>query len=803
MAKTAKLREKARDQERKGNWKDALALYEKVVQAEPDEDPDLTILNKIGDLRLRAGRIDGAVQAWERAAASYAESGLPNNAIALCRKVQRVAPDRIEVYRQLGQLSAANGFLADARENFLAYAERKQRLGDLDASFAALAEFADLFPDDTAIRRSLADQLMTHGREEEAVRQYRLLHEAALRKGDGATAEAVRQRLSELGVEEPAAPVVEAAPEGDEGEGAAGGGVLPGLEPTGMEVEELDDLEPLPLLDMEPQGDAGPAPPEAELAAGLDRPEATDHPGDELLDIAPLDGLEATTLEPAREPDAEADEEGDVLEDALLDIDAEPASGLEATGVREDLAADADADLEIHEASEAADEAIPAGDMQVEDFDLEAEPLPLLEPDVREADAGLDIEIGTPALPDPSDVLPADEVEETGNDREEPGVLEIDLEGVRIGTDAEGEDAAAYADHEATSTGEDEDEAGLEIEGDVEAEAEVEAEADAEPVPMDPVADGLAALAAEPADLEALESLLAAPAGARAAEVETAARAVPRALAEGGDHAAALRATGMLLERWPDDVRLLQKRAEYAFRAGDRRTLLTAYVALAARLEETGEPAKAAAVRQRVRDLDPDHPSLAAPSPPVGASGGDPAPATEEYVDLGQLILGGQPLRDSTRFVVPEEEPSGDEDRDFAEMLSQFKAKVSENIAVEDSASHFDLGLAFKDMGLIDEAIGQFQVALRGGANPLRTLEVLGQCFTEKGQFAVAVRVLERALNVRGATDGDLVGVLYQLACCEEALGREDAAREHFERVLAVDVGFRDVSARLAGLSIG
>jgi tetratricopeptide (TPR) repeat protein len=799
MAKTAKLREKARDQERKGNWKDALALYEKVVQAEPDEDPDLTILNKIGDLRLRAGRIDGAVQAWERAAASYAESGLPNNAIALCRKVQRVAPDRIEVYRQLGQLSAANGFLADARENFLAYAERKQRLGDLDASFAALAEFADLFPDDTAIRRSLADQLMTHGREEEAVRQYRLLHEASLRKGDGATAEAVRERLSELGVEEPAAPVVEAAPEGDEGEGAAEGGVLPGLEPTGMEVEELDDLEPLPLLDMEPQGDAGPAPPEAELAAGLDRPEATDHPGDELLDIAPLDGLEATTLEPEREPD----EAGDDLEGALLDIDAEPASGLDATGAREDLAADADADLEIHEASEAANEAIPAGDMQVEDFDLEAEPLPLLELDDREADADLDIEIGTPALPDPSDVLPTDEVEETEIGGDEPGIREIDLEGMQIGDIAEGEEAAAYADHGAISAAEDEDDAGVEIEGEVEVEAGVEAEADAEPAPMDPVAAGLAALAAEPADLKALESLLAAAAGARAAEVETAARAVPRALAEGGDHAAALRATGMLLERWPDDVRLLQKRAEYAFRAGDRRTLLTAYVALAARLEETGEPAKAAAVRQRVRDLDPDHPSLAAPSPPAGASGGDPAPATEEYVDLGELILGGQPLRDSTRFVVPEEEPSGDEDRDFAEMLSQFKAKVSENIAVEDSASHFDLGLAFKDMGLIDEAIGQFQVALRGGANPLRTLEVLGQCFTEKGQFAVAVRVLERALNVRGATDGDLVGVLYQLACCEEALGREDAAREHFERVLAVDVGFRDVSARLAGLSIG
>src|SRR4029079_6918841 len=115
----------------------------------------------------------------------------------------------------------------------------------------------------------------------------------------------------------------------------------------------------------------------------------------------------------------------------------------------------------------------------------------------------------------------------------------------------------------------------------------------------------------------------------------------------------------------------------------------------------------------------------------------------------------------------------------------------------------YDLGLAFKEMGLIDEAIAEFQVALRGGANPLATLELLGQCFVEKGQHAVAERVLERALTLPNVTEVDLVGVLYHLARADEALGRPHEAMEHYERVLSVDIRFRDTGRRIEALRAG
>jgi len=718
MAKTAKLRERARDQERKGNWKDALSLYEKIVEGEAEEDPDLTLLNKIGDLRLRAGRIDGAVHAWERAAASYAESGLPNNAIALCRKVQRVAPDRIEVYRQLGRLSAANGFLADARDNFLEYATRKQRLGDMDASFAALAEFADLFPDDTGLRRSLAEQLVTHGRQDQAARQYVLLRDASLRKGDDATAEEARARLSELGAEEaPPAGGSASAPASAPGAVAEGGidaAALPGLEPTGMEMGEPDGLDALPMLDMEPRPEAHTPAPEAETAARQDRSGmASEDDTDGLIDIAPLAGLEATALEPGHGENADV-EVGEGSLDAI-DAGSDADEGLEAaTHAHEGLA----------DPEDVAEE--------------ELSPFELHHPGLD----GMELVLEEPA--------------------------DVDADPAR----QEGDVSPAVSD--------------------------VDRQLEAGPSAVEAIDEACLALNADPRNLEALHRLLGDSPGERESEVEAAVRAVPGALAARGEHALALQATQLLLGRWPTDVRLHQKCAEYAFRAGDRAALLAAYVGLSARLEETGEVGKAAAVRQRVRDLDPAHPSLHRTVPTAEAPR---ATMGTEYVDLGELILGNQLRHEGTRFVVPEEEPTGDEDRDFADMLAQFKTMVEENIAVEDSASHFDLGLAFKEMGLVDEAIGQFQVALRGGADPLATLEVLGQCFSEKGQFAVASRVLERALRVRGASDGDLVGVLYELASCEEALGREDAAREHYERVLAVDVRFRDASERLAVLS--
>jgi tetratricopeptide (TPR) repeat protein len=282
-----------------------------------------------------------------------------------------------------------------------------------------------------------------------------------------------------------------------------------------------------------------------------------------------------------------------------------------------------------------------------------------------------------------------------------------------------------------------------------------------------------------------------------------------RSLAQRGMYREAVDPISALIRLRPGDPLLLQKRVEYAFRSGDREEQVVAYLALGRHFTGAGEAAKGEAVFRRVLELDPGNAEAAAAIPPARGRAKGAAPpaapaapaAADEYIDLAALVLGDAADREhSTRFVVEEREPSGDEDRDFAEMLAHFREKVAENIEVEDSTSHYDLGLAFKEMGLIDEAIAEFQVALRGGAHPLATLELLGQCFVEKAQYAVAERVLERALRLPGASDVDLVGVLYQLARAEEALGRLGEAMEHYERVLSVEIGFRDTARRIEAL---
>jgi tetratricopeptide (TPR) repeat protein len=185
-------------------------------------------------------------------------------------------------------------------------------------------------------------------------------------------------------------------------------------------------------------------------------------------------------------------------------------------------------------------------------------------------------------------------------------------------------------------------------------------------------------------------------------------------------------------------------------------------------------------------------------APPAGAGTVKATDTGSGFVDLGALIAGDEP--EGTRFRVQETAPTGDEDRDFAELLNQFKAKVSEHLPAEDAAAHYDLGLAFKEMGLIDEAIAEFQIALRAGHMRLKVYEELGDCFLQKKQYNIAEKVLRRGLELKYDDELDLLGMYYHLGRAYEAMGRREQAKDAYERVLGMDINFQDVSARLAQL---
>ena len=250
----------------------------------------------------------------------------------------------------------------------------------------------------------------------------------------------------------------------------------------------------------------------------------------------------------------------------------------------------------------------------------------------------------------------------------------------------------------------------------------------------------------------------------------------------------------------PERVSYHQKRVELAVRLEDQQRLRFAYLDLADTLIRSGEEVRAQAVYVRVLEIDPYDVraraalGTAAPPPPTPV-----APPDEQFVNLADW------LRDdidpaSTRMRMQEPVASGDEEADFASLLRHFKEGVSRSLGEEDFESRYDLGVAFKEMGLLDDAIAEFQKALRSRAQRLPTYEALGQCFVEQGRYQVAVTVLSRALHEPGLNDEQRVGVLYLLAYSCEALQRWGEARSYFQRVYATDINFRDVAARLAAL---
>jgi tetratricopeptide (TPR) repeat protein len=165
------------------------------------------------------------------------------------------------------------------------------------------------------------------------------------------------------------------------------------------------------------------------------------------------------------------------------------------------------------------------------------------------------------------------------------------------------------------------------------------------------------------------------------------------------------------------------------------------------------------------------------------------------------MVFEEQNQRD-TRMRVNRREPQGqDEQREFHEILEQFKRGIDQNLESDDYEAHYDLGVAFKEMGLLDEAIGEFQKALRSPDGRLRTSEALGMAFFEKGQFAVCESILKRAIDGTGGSDEAKIGLLYWMGRAAEALGKEADAITCYERALVVDIGFMDLSKRVQRLT--
>jgi len=541
MSNSAKLKKRAADYEARKQYDKALEVYEQVLNTSraADEERDVPLYNRVGDLHYRLGNSEQAIHYYEQAADLYAEGGFFNNAIALCNKILRYSPGRTIVYYKLGIISAKKGFNSDAKQNFLEYADRMQRLGKMDQAFGALKEFADLCPGQDDIRLMLAEQLARADRKPEALEQLEILYDVLESEGRSSEAAATLERMNSLD---------------------------PAFKPRRSITPVARKKEGLVFLDLDLNVVAEPAGHEVQPSPHRKTP-----PGAMPVEV-PADVDDGSQSAP---------------------------EGLELTSLSDDSA-------------EAAG---------------------------------------------PVTIDPGEESEST--DQSSPGLVFL--------TPAY-EDAAPAHD-------------------------------------------------IDPLDLDALDAT------AHAGNSDPAPDALPQ------------------------------------FETSE--------------LELTG--------------------------PETDSSWNQPG-SQEEFIDLGEWLEQNRTPA-STRMVAHDEEPEDNAQKDFAEMLDKFKAGISRNVDEEDFESHYDLGIAFREMGLLDEAIGSFQKAARGPDQLVRASEAIGQCFMDKGEAGVTVTVLERLVRTHGLPDSQLVGVLYLLGRAAESLSRESEAAGYYQRVLAVQIGFRDAATRLSSLA--
>ena len=145
-------------------------------------------------------------------------------------------------------------------------------------------------------------------------------------------------------------------------------------------------------------------------------------------------------------------------------------------------------------------------------------------------------------------------------------------------------------------------------------------------------------------------------------------------------------------------------------------------------------------------------------------------------------------------------------DAGLAELFEEFRAAEEEGSEQEDYETHYNMGTAYKEMDLMDEAVQEFQTAVAlvkpgdGTSRFLQCCNMLGHCFMQKGMPEAAVIWFKKGLSAPGHTEDEYQALRYELASAYEQLGDLKHAREFYTEVYGVDVSYREVADKLSQL---
>jgi tetratricopeptide (TPR) repeat protein len=143
----------------------------------------------------------------------------------------------------------------------------------------------------------------------------------------------------------------------------------------------------------------------------------------------------------------------------------------------------------------------------------------------------------------------------------------------------------------------------------------------------------------------------------------------------------------------------------------------------------------------------------------------------------------------------------------LAEVFQEFRDEIGEfGDKDEDLETHYNLGIAYREMGLLDEAIGEFQkvaTSVEGGKPFPYTMNcstLLALSFMDKGEPKIASLWYRRALDLPGLDQETIMALRYDLGVSLETAGASSEALDSFRQVYAINIDYRDVADHIAEL---
>ena len=131
------------------------------------------------------------------------------------------------------------------------------------------------------------------------------------------------------------------------------------------------------------------------------------------------------------------------------------------------------------------------------------------------------------------------------------------------------------------------------------------------------------------------------------------------------------------------------------------------------------------------------------------------------------------------------------------EIFRAFKKGVEQQVDSQDYETHYNLGIAYKEMGLVDEAIGEFQYAARDPGKVVECCGILGLCFREKGMPQLALKWYQKGLDTPSLGEHESMGLRYDMAEVHREQGEYKKAMQTFSEVYGMDSTYRDVAAKI------